>query len=238
MDLTEILLLIICGIGMGFNLMGMSTAIIFSPILIDFYGSRYGNAIMFLPFFVSNFIVSYKYRHSFNKKLVLKVLPFALIGLFIASLIADHITPEVFKKVIALIIIFSSIVFLMKKYTEKLTRLGWLFGILAAMSSYLSNIAGPILNVYFLSFNEGKDSFIATRSVFFSIFNIFKILLYIFIFKNINSFTMERAAISIPAVLIGVFFARLILKRISQRTFTLIIIFISLIVAFQILFFQ
>ena len=235
MDFLEIIILLFCGIGMGFNLMGMSTAILFSPILIAFYGSHYGNAIMFIPFFISNIFVSYKYRDKFDKKLVFKVLPFALLGLVIASIIANYITEDIFKKVIAIIIFFASIIFFLKKYTEKLTHLGWLFGIFAAMSSYLSNIAGPILNVYFLSFKEGKDSFIGTRSIFFSIFNIFKLALYIFVFKNIDSFSIIRGAISLPTILLGVFLAKTILNHISQETFSRIIVLISLLVAFKLL---
>lgn len=236
MSFLEILLLLFCGIGMGFNLMGMSTAIFCSPLLIAFYGSHSGNAIMFIPFFISNLFISYQYRQKFNKKLVLKILPFAILGLIIASIIANHITEDIFRKIIAIIIIFASVLFFLKRYTEKLTHLGWAFGIFAAMSSYLSNIAGPILNVYFLSFNEGEDSFIATRSIFFSIFNIFKLGLYIFVFKNINMFTVTRAAISIPTIFLGVFLAKIILKHISQNTFSKIIVSLSILVALKLLF--
>ena len=69
MDISEILFMLIVGVGMGFSLMGMSTAILFSPILVSIYGSKLGNGIMFVPFLIADLYVSYLYRNNYDKKI-------------------------------------------------------------------------------------------------------------------------------------------------------------------------
>ena len=94
MDFSEILFMLIIGVGMGFSLMGMSTSILFSPILVSIYGSRLGNGIMFIPFLIADLYVSYMYRNNYDKKIVLKLIPFSVIGMTVASIFANSISEE------------------------------------------------------------------------------------------------------------------------------------------------
>ncbi|MDX8335821.1 sulfite exporter TauE/SafE family protein [Candidatus Cetobacterium colombiensis] len=235
MDIWEILFMLIVGIGMGFSLMGMSTAILFSPIIVSIYGSKLGNGIMFVPFLVADLYVSYLYRKSYDKKIVLKLIPFSVLGMIIASIFANSISEDIFRKIIATIIIFASIIFFLKKYENKLTKLSWIFGIFGGASSYLANVSGPIFNIYLLSYKQDKDNFIGTRAIFFTAINIIKLFMYIFIFKNINTFTISRGAIAIPTIFLGVFLAKKLLKIMSQQKFNTTIILLGLIVALKML---
>jgi hypothetical protein len=219
------------GVGMGFSLMGMSTSVLFAPIIVSLFGSRYGNGIMFLPFFVADVYVSWKYRHSFNKTTVLKLIPFSVLGMIIAGICAKYISEELFKWFIAGVIIFSSILFFMKKYEKHLTKLGWFFGLFGGASSYLCNISGPIFNVYLLSYEDTESNFLGTRSIFFTVLNFCKFFLYLFVYKNINSYTMSRGAISIPFIFVGVYLAKKLLDKIGAHTFNQIIVILSILAA-------
>ncbi|WP_448821403.1 sulfite exporter TauE/SafE family protein [Cetobacterium sp.] len=235
MDTLEILLMLAVGIGIGFSLMGMSTSVLFSPIIVSIYGSRLGNGIMFIPFLIADFYVSYLYRKNFDKKIVLKLLPFSVTGMIVASIFANSISEEIFRKIIAIIIVFASILFFLKKYEDKLSKLSWLFGVFGGASSYLANVSGPIFNVYLLSYKQGETDFIGTRAIFFTTLNIFKFFMYLFIFKNINTFTLIRGSIAIPTIFLGVFLAKQLLKRMDQKIFSLIIVLLGLIVAIKML---
>lgn len=235
MDFSEILFMLIIGVGMGFSLMGMSTSILFSPILVAIYGSKLGNGIMFIPFLVADFYVSYLYRNNYNKKIVLKLIPFSVAGMVIAAIFANTVSERVFRTIIATIVIFASVLFFLKKYENKLTKLSWLFGIFGGASSYLANISGPIFNVYLLSYELNKEEFIGTRAVFFTVINIFKLFMYIFIFKNINTFTITRGAMAIPTIFLGVFLAKKLLKIMDQKIFNTIVVSLGLIVAIKML---
>lgn len=235
MDISEILFMLIVGVGMGFSLMGMSTAILFSPILVSIYGSKLGNGIMFVPFLIADLYVSYLYRNNYDKKIVLKLIPFSVIGMVIASIFTNSISEDIFRKIIATIIIFSSILFFLKKYEHKLTKLSWLFGVFGGASSYLANVSGPIFNVYLLSYKQKEEDFIGTRAVFFTVINIIKLFMYIFIFKNINTFTITRGSVAIPTIFLGVFLAKKLLKIMNQKIFNTVVVLLGLIVAIKML---
>lgn len=235
MDNSEILFMLLIGIGIGFSLMGISTSILFSPILVSIYGSKLGNGIMFIPYLIADFYVSYQFRNSFDKKIVMKLLPFSILGMFVASVFATSISEEFFRRIIAVIIIFSSILFFLKKYEHKLTKFSWLFGIFGGASSYLANISGPIFNVYLLSYTQKEDYYIGTRAIFLTAINIIKFFMYIFIFKNINTFTITRGSIAIPTIFLGVFLAKKLLKTINQKVFNTIIVLLGLVAAIKML---
>lgn len=235
-NILESLLLVATGIGMGFSVMGISTSIIFSPIIISIYGSKFGNGIFFIPFFITNLYMAFQYRKSCDKKIILKLLPFSLLGMILASIFALYISEDFFRRIIGIIIILTSIMFFLKKYENRLRKLSVLFGIIGGASSYLANISGPIFNLYFLSYNKSQKNFIGTRSVFFAIFSIIKLLMYIFIFKNINIFTLSKSIILLPTTFIGAYLAKKLLEIIDQKTINTIIVLIGIIISFKMIF--
>lgn len=236
MDTFEILFLLAVGVGMGFSLMGMSTSILFAPIILSIYGSRLGNGIMIIPFIVADIYVTYLYRKSYDWKVVVKLLPCSFLGMLLAGISAKYISEQIFQYIIAFIIIFASIMFFLSKYEEKLKKLGWLFGILGGAASYLANVAGPILNVFFLAYEKDTKSFIGTRAMLFTVLNLLKLVLYILFFNNINMYTLSRGAIAIPTIFIGTYLAKQLIKHINQKTFNKIVVFLGLLVAIKMLF--
>ncbi|MBC2855684.1 MAG: sulfite exporter TauE/SafE family protein [Cetobacterium sp.] len=236
MPILDIILTIFMGIGIGFSVMGMSTSILYSPLMAIFYGARLANGIMFIPFFFANLYVAYKHRNNYNKTIVLKILPFAFLGMGLAAYFGKDISDEMFDKVFAILIIFVSIFFFTKKYSSKLKKFGWFFGVLGGASSYLANVAGPVFNIFLLSFNPEEKNFIGTRAFIYIYFNMVKLFLYIYIFKNINFFTISRALIAIPMIFVGIFLAKLLLKHIDKDVFDKIVIFTSLLIALKMLF--
>lgn len=237
MPWIDIMVLSIVGVGIGLSLMGISGAVLYSPLVVAIYGARSGNGIMFLPFLVADIYVAYKYRKNFDRATVLKLIPFSLVGMGIASYYANIIPDELFRKILGIIIVGASILYFLKKYEAKLTKMGWLFGVLGGAASYLANISGPIFNVYLLSYNRDEENFIGTRSVFFMFLNFLKFFLYFFIYKNINTYTLSRGIISVPTIFVGVYLGKLLLSKISQKTFNTTIVVLSLVVAVKLIFF-
>lgn len=236
MSILDIILTIFMGIGIGFSVMGMSTAILYSPLMAVFYGARLANGIMFIPFFFANLYEAYKHRNSYNKTIVLKILPFSFLGMALAAYFAKDISDKIFDKLFAVLIILVSIFFFTKKYSSKLKNFGCLFGILGGASSYLANVAGPVFNIFLLSFNPDEKNFIGTRAFIYLYFNMAKLFLYIYLFKNINFFTISRALIAIPMIFVGIFLAKILLKHINKELFDKIVICTSLVIALKMLF--
>lgn len=237
MELIELMAIISVGIGIGFSMMGISLAVLYSPFIISVFGGSLGNGIMIFPFLVSDFFMIYKNRKFLNWKIVLKLLPSSILGLIIASIIANKITDEEFKIAIGIIIFVASILYFSKKYSEKLKNFGYVFGIVGAIASYLGNVSGPIFNIYFLSFKNDIKTYIGSRDLFFGILNFFKFFIYLFVFKNINSFTFYRGLLAIPFIFVGGFLGKIIINKVNQKTFNLIVVYLGFVVSIKLLFF-
>ena len=233
MTLTDILALAFMGVGMGFSLMGASTAVLFSPVIIAIYGSKLGNGIIFLPFFFANLVFAWQHRKRFNKTVVRKLLPAALCGMGAAALCANQIPEQMFRNLIGCAIVFSSLLFFIKQYETRLTSLGWLFGVLGGASSYLANVSGPIFNVFFLSFKPDEDTFVSTRSIFFAVLNGIKFVMYLTVFGNINSYTLTRGLFAMPFILVGIKLAAWLFARIRPETFVRLVVLLGLGAAFN-----
>ncbi|MGL6115045.1 sulfite exporter TauE/SafE family protein [Cetobacterium sp. SF1] len=227
----DLIILIITGIGIGSSLMGVSTSIIFSPLILTAYGSKYGNGIMLIPYFFADLYVTYKYRNLFDLKSTLKLIPFSLIGMFIATFLVHIISEDLFQKILGALILLTSLLFFIKKYEKYFIKFGWLFGIVGGLSSYMANISGPIFNIYFLSFDQDPKYFIGNRALFFSLLNFFKLFLYIFIYKNINASTLKLSLFVIPFIFVGIFLTNIFMSKISSKHFSQIVIYISILIA-------
>lgn len=59
--------------------------------------------------------------------------------------------------------------------------------------------------------------------------------MYIFIFKNINIFTITRGSVAIPTIFLGVFLAKKLLKIMNQKIFNTVVVLLGLIVAIKML---
>jgi uncharacterized protein len=98
-------------------------------------------------------------------------------------------------------------------------------GIAAGISTTVSNAAGPLMNIYTASLGLDKLAFMGTTAWYFLIFNTAKIPLYLlldWLTPNQPLFTARGlgfAALMLPAVLVGVFAGRWLLRSFSQRVF-------------------
>lgn len=103
MTIFDLIALSLMGVGMGFSLMGISTAVLFSPFIVAIYGSRMGNGIMFLPFFIADLYVSWQYRKSFTISRGALAVPFIFIGVALAKILLSKIAQHTFNFTIVLL---------------------------------------------------------------------------------------------------------------------------------------
>ncbi len=59
--------------------------------------------------------------------------------------------------------------------------------------------------------------------------------MYIFVLKNIDSFTLTRSLISLPGIFIGAILSKIVLKVMSQKTFNTTVVIIGLIAGIKLL---
>ena len=170
-----------------------------SPIAVTLlalaYGAKNSTGIM-LPLLITIDIAAViYYNKKCNWQLLFKLLPYVAIGVVIGAFIGDAMPEEIFKKVMAAIIIISvSLMVWYERSTIQLesrsTGLGMILGILAGITTMIGNLAGAFANLFFLSMRLSKETFIGTAAWLFFVINLFKLPFHIFMWKTIdlNSF--------------------------------------------------
>ncbi|MDD5483142.1 MAG: sulfite exporter TauE/SafE family protein [Kiritimatiellae bacterium] len=109
-----------------------------------------------------------------------------------------------------------------------------LMGTLAGFATTLGNVAGPVMNIYFISRGFQKNEFMGTASWYFLIFNCVKIPIYAGL-GMITAATLKFDVFIIPAVLAGAFAGRLLLGIVPQRAFNYIVLSLAAIAALRLL---
>lgn len=186
------------------------------------------------------FGVAYYRRHA-NWAYLIKVLPWAVVGLLVALWIGETVNDKQFKNLIA-ILVFCSIGLMIWQDKRKETLFfpdKWWFaalmGILGGFATMIGNVAGPVFAIYLLAMHLPKNSFIGTGAWFFMIINFSKFPLQLFVWNNINRETLSIDLITVPAIALGAFLGFKIVKIIPENTFRAFVIVITVISAFLLL---
>jgi uncharacterized membrane protein YfcA len=108
---------------------------------------------------------------------------------------------------------------------------GWFgpfIGVLAGFTTLVANASGPLMVIYLLSMRLPKMEYMGTMAVFFMILNFFKLPFMIALGLVTRESLIFNLALT-PAVLIGAWFGKWLLKRMNQQVFDNIALGLSLI---------
>jgi uncharacterized membrane protein YfcA len=183
------------------------------PLMAYIFGGMPSSGLV-LPMLVMADIFGVVYYHrSAHWKTLLKVLPWAFIGIFAGLLTGKKISPGQFKHLIGILVIVSLLVMVWLEIRKSANRNYipnniWIaipFGIMGGFSTMIGNAAGPIMGVYLLSMNLQKNTFIGTTAWFFFTVNVFKMPLQIWGWHNITTKTLDFNLMLFPAIALGAF---------------------------------
>ncbi|WP_278572604.1 sulfite exporter TauE/SafE family protein [Fusobacterium ulcerans] len=226
---VEIFGMLLLGIGAGFSKLGIPSALVFSPLLASIYGGKTSAGIIILPVFFSDLTMLCLYRKKLDWETLKKILPMTLLGIIVAVFFGNNISDVLFKKSMGVIILAIGILTLLKSLHVNFSKLSFIFGFLGGFSSFIGNVSGPLMSIYLLNINLDKDKFYGTRTWFYFIVNLSKLILYFFFLKNVNLFTVTRGLWTAPTVVVGVFLGRYIVGKMNQNVFEKFIVIISII---------
>lgn len=205
------------------------------PVLAAIFGGKMSAGLV-LPMlsFADVFAVSYYNRHA-EWKYVLKLLPWAVLGIFLGLYVGERISDQVFKEIIGVIVITSIGIMIWRDTRKKQLRIPdyWWFsalmGFAGGFATMIGNSAGPIMALYLLSMRLPKNSYIGTGAWFFFVINLFKIPLHIFIWKTITWTSFSFDVLMIPALATGALLGIRIVKLIPEKIYRIFIIIVTLI---------
>ena len=235
-------LIVSCAMLIGMSKTGVpGVSMIVVPAFALIFGGKQSTGIL-LPILIMADVFAVVYYHRDAKwKHLLRALPWAFAGLFLALWIGNIVNDEQFKRIIA-ITVFVSIALMIWKdygYKKEFTPDKWWFaammGIVGGFATMIGNVAGPIFAIYLLAMHLNKKSFIGTNAWFFFIINLSKFPLQVFAWKNINLNTLIIDILVFPAIAIGAWIGILVVKKIPEKAYKWFVIVITVLSAFLIL---
>lgn len=210
-------------------------------ILAFVFGEKASTGILLPMLIIADiFAVTYYHRHA-QWKYIKKLMPWMVIGVLLGVWLGNDISEEIFKKLMAIIII-GSVVILFYSENRKSSKIptSRIFsssaGLLAGFTTMIGNLAGPIANIYFLAIRLPKNEFIGTAAWLFFIINIFKLPFHFFVWKTVSVETLVLNSVLVPVLLLGFFMGVSLVKLISNLHYRRFILAVTAIGALILLF--
>ena len=188
-----------------------------------------------LPILIfSDFIAVYKYRKEYDIETLKLMVPFAAVGILIASFTFTYFSEELLKFTIGLMgFIFASHYFFFKKNKEDMSQKnfhkGAICSTIAGFTSFCVHAGGTPVSIYMLPLRMKKEIYVGTRIIFFTFINLIKLPLYVNL--SMTSFdTFKQSAMLFPVAFLGILIGYRLIKIIEEKLFyniLYILIFIS-----------
>ena len=229
--------LILCAVLIGMSktgLQGINTISI--PLMAITFGAKPSTGVILPMLCFADLIAVIYYRRDASWKHIVKLLPMAIVGFFVAIFVDSFVDTSDFKILIAICIFIGLFVMLWTERgagkSEKLLRTWWyapLFGMLGGFTTMIGNAAGPVMAVYLLSTHLPKLIFVGTNAWFFMIINYLKIPLQAFVWNNINAHSLLIGAFGIPFILIGSVVGVWLVKKLPEKGYRGFIIVMTIV---------
>jgi uncharacterized protein len=221
--------LCLCALMVGISRTALpGVGILVVPMLALLFPAKASTGLL-LPMlaFADLFAVAYYRRHA-QWNHIFKLLPPALVGIVIGSVIIRNIDNTQLKPIIGIIVLSMLVLNYWRNQRGGNAHIPTHFsfaltiGLFAGITTQLANAAGPIMAIYLLAMKLDKNQFIGTAALYFLILNWLKIPLFIWD----GRITLESFKIDIlifPLIIVGAVLGVFILKRIPQKWFNIIV---------------
>lgn len=234
---TEFLIFLSVALLIGMSKTGVHGAGMMAvPLLAAIFGGQLSSGILLPMLCLADILgVWYYHRHASWQHLK-KLFPWAALGTIAGTLVGGMIDDNVFKIIMAVVIILSLILMLWleRGHKKDIPDNKWfagLTGTAGGFTSMVGNLAGSVMAVYFLSMRLPKNQFIGTTAWFFMVINWFKIPFHVFAWKTISLNTFFLNLITLPVIILGAYLGILLVKNIPENAYRWFIFAMTLIAA-------
>jgi len=217
---------------------GLGIAVV--PLMAEVFGAKPSVGIV-LPILITGDIFALVvYRRFAAWKVILRLFPFALVGILGGVFFLDTIDGSLLKRLMGgvVLVLIALKVFIAPRLSnpgKTATSFAPLIAIVAGITTAMANAAGPLMTVYFLWMGLEKRAFIGTAAWFFFVVNLTKVPFL----AGIDLITLQSLKISliaVPFVVLGGFGGVWLLRRISQRIFEYAVTLLAVAGAVKLLF--
>lgn len=110
----------------------------------------------------------------------------------------------------------------------------WGMGLLAGVTTMVANAAGPVMVLYFLAVSLPKETLVGTSAWFFLLINLMKVPFGAQL-GLIHRDSLTFNALLVPAIVVGLFLGKALIRRIPQRGFNTLILTLAILAALRLL---
>ena len=158
------------------------------------------------------------YRHHINMGVLISIVPAALLGILIGSLLLAYTTGSFLQITLGVIsILFASWQSLTPLF-GRMRGAGVLWGTISGITSTLIHAGGPPINIYLIAKALPKLTWLATSAIFFGVMNMVKVIPY----SLTGQWSIEilwLSLILIPAAYLGIWLGHKIQHRFNEQHF-------------------
>lgn len=242
LSLSDLVALVAVAILIGMAKTGVSGAgMIAVPIMAIAFGGKASTGILLtILIFADLFAVWHYHRHA-NWSHLKRLLPFALVGVVIGTVIGGEIDEATFRLTMAVIIFISLGIMLWQERNPnpKISTSFWFIasiGILGGITTMVGNLAGPVMALYLLAMRFPKQQFIGTAAWFFLLINLLKIPFHVFAWQTISVDSTVLTASLIPAIAVGAYLGIWITNKINESAYRWLVILTTALAAVAMIF--
>ena len=226
------IILYFCALMIGVTKAGFGggTGLIVTPLLASIMPAKEAVGLMLPLLFITDIFSMFHYFGKWDKKNVLGLLPGALIGILIGTLILKDIPDIYLRKTIGIIACIFVVVQLLREWLARLDaalKFSYWYGIPAGMAtglvSTLAHIGGVITSMFLLPQKLSNQAYVGTTTGIYFLINAAKIGPYIYL-KMFTRASLFYDLIAVPMIAAGVLLGIFLNKRISSTLFSRIIL--------------
>ena len=195
------------------------------PYMAMSFGAKESTGVILPMLCMADIMAVIYYKRIADWKTVLKLLPTAILGFFIAIFVDNLIPAKEFRHlmgwtlVIALAVMIWSEIFGKENRWMKRWWYSAIFGLLGGFTTMIGNAAGPVLSVYLLSMRKDKMEYIGINAWFFLVVNLLKVPLQIFVWDNISWDTFSLNLTMLPIIGLGAWIGIRIVRVFPEKAF-------------------
>jgi len=211
---------------MGISKAGFpGTSLVHVVVFASIFGARTSTGII-LPMLIAADVVAVRiFRQHAQWLYIRRMLPATLVGVLVGFLLMGRLDERLFSPLIGTIVLLLVVMQVLRMTRPGLfaevphaPAFAWTMGLLAGVTTMVSNAAGPIFVLYALAVGLPKLELVGTGAWFFFIVNLSKVPLSAGL-GLIGPQTLSLNLLLLPAVFTGIALGRWMTTRVPQRLF-------------------
>lgn len=189
------------------------------------FGAKESTGVILPMLCMADIIAVAYYKRIADWKIVLRLLPTAIIGFFIAIGVDKLVPNEKFRMLMGWTLLVAFLIMLWSEIfgkENKWMKKWWyaaIFGLLGGFTTMIGNAAGPVMSVYLLSMRKEKLEYIGINAWFFLVVNLLKVPLQIFAWNNISWQSFNLNLLMLPVIGIGALIGIRVVKLLPEKAF-------------------